>query len=243
MTYSSVYTSRSSRTHINTSEGEYLTTDSGIVFLHTNVAKKHSASGKVHAWTEAYVHAKTTGAKYRYKRLLSVPGYYEHTLELAKNSGSLRQKCKDVIFRICEKTDINFNQIMEDLDVEEISNLIMSTNINTHIDENMSVISGVTDDYTMGDDSLSTDSDSTWEPHGRKVVSIQASVTCSETDSISVVTLDSKNSDSTWEPMQDVRMMAQDAYGYENISMITTSDYDEDEDSSSDYELDVGLGF
>lgn len=242
MAYSSVHASKSSRTHINTSEGEFLTTDNGIVFLHTNVAKKHSASGKVHSWTEAYAHAKTVGAKYRYKRLLSVPGYYEHTLELAKNSGSLRQKCKDVIFRICEKTDINFNQIMEDLDVEEIANLIISTNSNTHIDENMSVASTVTlsDNETVED----SDSDSTWVPHGRKVVSIPASVTCSETDSMSLVTLDSSNnSDSTWEPIQDVRMMAQDAYGYENISMVTTSDYDEDEDSSSDYEEEVGLGF
>ena len=208
MAFSSVYTSRSSRITINTSEGDYLTTDSGIVFLHTEVAKKHGASGKVYSWTEGYVHAKTTHSMYRYKRLLAEPGYYEHTLELAKNSGYLRQKCKDVIFKICENTDINFNQIIEDLDVEEIANLIMSST--SKMDENMSVVTTC--------DTIDTNVDNR--------------------------SIGSCDSDSTWLPINEARMMAQNSFGYEardndNVSMITCSS---DEDSSSDFDEEE-LGF
>lgn len=200
MAYTSVHGSRASRIIINTSEGDYLTTDIGTIFLHTEVAKKHSANGKVYSWTEGYVHAKTTSAQYRYKRLLAEPGYYEHTLELAKNSGSIRQKCKDVIFKICEKTDINFNQIMEDLDVEEIANLIMS-----NMDENMSVVTTCN--------------------------TIDTNI-----DNRSIGSCDS--SDSSWLPINEARLMAQNSFGYEArdndiVSMITCST---DEDSSSDFE-------
>ena len=207
MAYTSVHASRSSRIIINTSEGDYLTTDTGIVFLHTEVAKKHSANGKVYSWTEGWSRAKTTSAQYRYKRLLAEPGYYEHTLELAKNSGSIRQKCKDVIFKICEKTDINFNQIMEDLDVEEIANLIMS-NMD---DENMSVVTTCN--------------------------TIDTNI-----DNRSIGSCDS--SDSSWLPINEARLMAQNSFGYEArdndiVSMITCST---DEDSSSDFEEeDVGF--
>ena len=214
MAFSSVHASRPSRVQINTSQGEFIKTDNGTAFLHTEVAKRHGATGKVHRWTEGFAHAKTYQTKNRYARLLREVGYYEQTLELAKDNGQLRQKCKDVIVTICDANNINFNQIMEDLDVNDIANLIMSCS-NTHNNEDMSVASTVT--YSDDD-------------------TVDENQTMSTTDS-----------DSTWQPRREVRMMAQETYGYEaseNISMVTCSSMEEDdEDSSSDYYEEMELGW
>ena len=212
MAYSSVHGSRPSRVQINTSQGEFINTDNGTVFLHTEVAKRHGATGKVHRWTEGFAHAKSYHTKNRYARLLREVGYYEQTLADAKDNGQLRQKCKDVIVTICDANNINFNKIMDDLDVDEIANLIMSCS-NTHNNEDMSVASTVTysdDDTIYENQSMST-----------------------------------TDSDSTWQPRREVRIMAQESYGYEgneNISMVTCSSMEEDEDSSSDYE-EMNLGW
>lgn len=208
MSFSSVKSSRPSRARINTSESQVLEySDGSIVRLHENVAKVHSASGKVHEWSEKYNLAEGQ-MRYIYKRYMEEPGFYEENLSKNRQQSNSRQRCKKILKSICELKGIEFNSLFSGmigkLETKDVAEYILG-----YDDDDMSV---ETASSTISDNSTLVD--------------------CS--------TIGTNDSDISWVPYDDIRMMAQDSHGYMNVDEEVIND----EDSSSDYEdEEIGLGF
>ena len=213
MSFSSVTNSRPSRARINTSESQVLEyPDGSIVRLHENVAKVHGASGKVHEWSEKYNLAKGQN-RYMYKRYMEEPGFYEENLSKNRQQSSGRQRCKKILMAICELKGIEFNSLFSGM-IGKLEAKEMG-------------------EYILGSWRLHDDDDDMSLETASSTISDNSTlVDCS--------TIGTNDSDRSWVPYDDIRMMAQDSYGYMNVDEEDIND----QDSSSDYEdEEIELGF